>query len=321
MTLAPRFAANDRSWVRLSAGQVAARERVLAKLASGEYAQASSPCFCGLPPHDIHVADRDRYGLPVRTVLCGNCGLMRSDPRLDAPSAARFYRDDYRDLYTGPGNGETLFESQRQRGEGLLRLLAKLVPQIDSVYEVGCGAGGLLAPFAAVGKRVAGVDLGDEYLGIGRAHGLTLVHGDASALLAHQGRPADLVLLMHVLEHYHDLRASVAEVATLVADGGVLLVEVPGLATIATHYRNDVLLYLQNAHNYHFTAATLQFVLRGCGLDVRACTDDGVALCVKPEAGQRVAPMPAPAGEAERVMRLLAELETRFAAAAGPRAA
>ncbi len=311
MTLGHRFAAHDRAWLRLSPGQNEARSRVLAKLHDGTYELEATPCFCGGPPRDLEISLRDRYGLPVRTVLCEHCGLMRSDPRMTAAAAARFYDEHYRDLYTGPGNGEALYRSQVARGRGLTQLLAKLLPQIERVYEVGCGAGGLLAPFAELGKQVAGVDLGGEYLEVGRGHGLALVQGDASALLAAQGRTADLVLLMHVFEHYHDLHASAAELATLLDPGGVLLVEVPGIATIGTHYRSDLLSYLQNAHNYHFTATTLEFVLRRCGFDVLACTESGVALCQKPEAPTATM-VPPPRGEAARVLDMLRGFEAAF---------
>lgn len=316
MALSPRLAAQEpdqrRAWLRLSAKQSEARTRVLAKIDDGTYVLEAAPCFCGAQAGaDLEIAGRDRYGLPVRTVLCGACGLLRSDPRMDADSTARFYQDDYRDLYTGPGNAAPLFDSQVTRGRGLVSLLAKLLPTIDTVYEVGCGAGGLLLPFAEQGKRVRGVDLGDEYLEVGRAHGLELVHGDADELLRRAGEPADLVLLMHVLEHYLDLRTSIAQTMALVRPGGLLLVEVPGVASIATGYRGDILSYLQNAHNFHFTAASLAFVLRRCGLEVLACTDSALALCQKPEIAPDAAVVADPQA-ASAVLRTLAELERAF---------
>lgn len=311
MSLSARLGKGDRPTLRLSPGQLAARDRVLAALADGTYALEDAPCFCGGAELDLEIAERDRYGLPVRTVLCQHCGLLRTTPRMTAESTARFYDRDYRDLYTGPGNAESLFAGQVARGRGLVNLLSKLLPKVDRVYEVGCGAGGLLLPFAEVGKTVAGVDLGGEYLDVGRAHGLQLVQGNASALLAETGEPADLVLLVHVLEHYLDLRSAVHETCELIAPGGLLLVEVPGLASIAHGYGGDILRYLQNAHTYHFTGATLGFVLRRCGLEVLACTEDAIALCRRP--AQLHADLVAPApDEAGRNLRTLAELERAY---------
>lgn len=311
MPLSTRLGKGDRPSLRLSPGQLEARDRVLAGIADGTYAMEDAACFCGGRELDLEIAERDRYGLPVRTVLCQHCGLLRTTPRMTAEATAKFYDRDYRDLYTGPGNAESLFAGQVARGRGLVKLLAKLLPQLDRVYEVGCGAGGLLLPFAEAGKRVAGVDLGGEYLDVGRRHGMELVHGDASKLLSTTGAPADLVLLMHVLEHYLDLRAAVRETCELVAPGGFLLVEVPGLSTIAHGYGGDILRYLQNAHTFHFTGATLGFVLKRCGLEVLACTDDAVALCRRPEQ-LHDDDVPAAPGEAAKNLRLLAELERAF---------
>ncbi|MBC8071067.1 MAG: methyltransferase domain-containing protein, partial [Deltaproteobacteria bacterium] len=201
MPLSARLGPGDRPSLRLSPGQLAARDRVLAKLRDGTYATEDAPCFCCAAPMDLEIAQRDRYGLPVRTVLCQHCGLLRTTPRMTSDATSRFYDQDYRDLYTGPGNAESLFEGQVARGHGLTRLLASLMPHIASVYEVGCGAGGLLLPFHEAGKRVAGVDLGGEYLEVGRSHGMQLVQGNAQTLLETTGERADLVLLMHVLEH------------------------------------------------------------------------------------------------------------------------
>ena len=59
-----------RPTLRLSPGQLAARDRVLAALADGTYALEDASCFCGGAELDLEIAERDRYGLPVRTVLC-----------------------------------------------------------------------------------------------------------------------------------------------------------------------------------------------------------------------------------------------------------
>ena len=286
------------------------RQRVLQHYGDGTYPTQSVACECGAD-HDVVIAERDRYGLPVRTVICSDCGLMRTTPRLTAEATARFYDEDYRDLYSGPGNAQAIFDSQRRRGENLLRLVARLLGRGDAVYEIGCGAGGILAPFAAAGCRVAGADLGDEYLDTGRAHGLDLVQGDATDLVAHRGEPARLVLLLHVLEHFLDLPAELAKTTSAVQPGGFLFVEVPGVASVETGYGGDLLRYLQNAHTYHFTAATLTYVLEAAGLEVITATEDAFALCRRPETPQTREPTVVE-GEALRILRFLAEQEKAF---------
>jgi SAM-dependent methyltransferase len=310
MTLCSRFAFSAQPTIPLTQTQLRARDHVAAALASGRWCLHVTPCFCG-ERQEMVIAERDRYGLPVRTVLCPRCGLLRSSPRLADDAAAAFYDEAYRELYSSPLGPEQLFAEQLSRGRLYRQALGEALPTVELVYEVGCGAGGLLSAFTEVGKRVAGCDMGDEYLAQGRAEGLSLHHGDATSLLeARDGEQADLLLLIHVLEHFGDLRRELRETLRALKPGGLLLVDVPGLRAIggSSCYRGDLLRYLQNAHNYHFTASTLRHVLESAGLEVLHCDESALAVARKP---QHLLPRAAtmPAGEARTTLRFLAELE------------
>ncbi len=313
MALTPRYRYSPQPALRLTEHQLMVRDRVIQRMHDGTYPCVPVPCECGADEaHDMLVAERDRYGLPVRTVLCGRCGLLRTTPRLSAEATARFYDEDYRDLYTGEQVGpEGLFANQRQRGAAQLARLGKLFDSARTVYEIGCGAGGLLEPFAQAGKRVAGADLGSSYIEYGKDRGLDLIHGDAEALLAHTGEPADVVFLIHVLEHFLDLRAELHKLWHLLAPGGVLVVEVPGLSTVATAYRGDLMLYLQNAHTYHFCAQTLDDTLSAAGFDVAYVDESAMALGVRPpeDATPQARPVIPDARTAKRVAQTLVDLE------------
>lgn len=310
MALSARLAANQRSSIPLTFAQLGARDRVASRLASGEYEQRSTACFCGAEG-GLLIAERDRYGLPVRTVLCPRCGLLRSDPRLTDAAAATFYQQEYRTLYGDSGGAEALLAEQIRRGRAYLNALAPLLGDVETIFEVGCGAGGLLLPFAEAGKRVVGCDLGADYLEAGRARGLELVHGDVGALLEYtQGRRADLLFLIHVVEHFSDLRSAFEEVSRVLAPGGLLFVDVPGLRNIKGHegYRGDLLRYLQNAHNHHFSGRTLSFVLQSLGFEVLSCDEKAGALARKRTRSSVRSPL-MPAGEPRALLRLLADLE------------
>ena len=298
--------------IPLTAAQIEIRDRVAARLADGTYAQEEVPCLCGRDGGEV-IAERDRYGLPVRTVLCPDCGLLRTSPRMTPEATSRFYEEDYRGLYTGHENRERLFQGQVRGGMFLLQQLGRLLTEGAKVYEVGCGAGGVLLPFARAGCHVSGVDLGSEYLEIGRREGLDLLHGDARTLLAERGGDADLVIVRHVLEHFLDLPGEVAALADLLAPGGVLWVEVPGVLAIGEQYGGDFLRFLQNAHTYHFTARTLAYALARCDLEVRVTTEHAFGLALK--SGDGTTPV-LPEGEADRVRAYLEVLERGQAQAA-----
>ncbi|MEO1269199.1 MAG: class I SAM-dependent methyltransferase [Myxococcota bacterium] len=309
MVLSPRLGAGTQATLELTTTQRTVRDRVLERLNNGTYQLAPMPCFCG-DTGGLVVAERDRYGLPVRTVLCSNCGLMRTDPYMTPETTRRFYEEDYRDLYSQQGP-EHLFEAQQNEGRLLGERLLK-IPGIETVYDIGCGAGGFLMPFAQSGCDVAGCDYGEAYLELGRAHGLDLIQGGVEALLEHRGgQQADLVTLLQVAEHFVDLRGELSAVIEAIKPGGLLLLTVPGLMNVHQGaYRGDLLRYLQNAHTFHFCAATLTWVLNTLGLEVHSADEFVLLLAQRPSAPESDQPLiPPDPNTVRQVVRYIGQLE------------
>jgi SAM-dependent methyltransferase len=314
LAVSERLGRRTTSYVSLDVAQTEVRERIVRGYAEGRYVEEPVACFCGGEGGAV-IAQTDRYGLAVTTVLCSDCGLLRTSPRMTAGTCARFYTEDYRALYTAVG-ASGLFETQVAKGEHFLPVLERLGDGMV-VYEVGCGCGGALKPFQQSGHVVAGCDFDKEYLDVGRAQGLNLIEGGADVLLQTTGVRADVVILTHVAEHFLDLRAEFALVRDLIEPGGFLLAEVPGVRSITTDYRGDILLYLQNAHTYHFTAATLRYVLESVGFEVLAADEQVVALARRPLQELDGDVPGVPDGEAEATLAYLRDTEASWAAAQG----
>lgn len=233
------------------------------RLADGRLRTRTARCLCGAGPSpaDRTVVPHDRYGLPFAAVLCHACGIVRCDPVLTDESLQDFYAHHYRSLYTGsPRGGDEFFTDQLSRG----RRLAAHIPATAAkgpLLEIGCGAGGILAAFAAQGWGPAiGVDLDDAYLEHGRRKGLDLRLGDFRAAVPDGSQ--SLIVLSHVLEHLPDPVATLREAAVKLRPDGLLLLEVPGLLSIHRVYGPSAH-YWQGAHLYNFSHAHLrQIVIR-----------------------------------------------------------
>lgn len=241
------------------------------KIESGEYRYIKNPCLCGNDDKklDILVTEKDRYGLPCVNLLCRKCGLIRLKERLDEYSTSEFYKNEYRDIYVGKElASDVFFISQALRGKKFYNLIKKCVDmnEITTVFEIGCGAGGILYPFNKRGKDVSGCDFGEKYLHFGKEKGLNLYQGEFD-LSRTPPQSQDLIILSHVMEHFNDPLKTVNEIIELIGANKYLLVEVPGIFDIKKSYSHPIL-YFQNAHVNNYYLYFLRVFFETLGLDV-----------------------------------------------------
>lgn len=243
----------------------------LSKIKLGEYRFIRNTCLCGNldEAFDIVIAEKDRFGIPCINVLCKNCGLVRVKERLNDYSTSEFYKNEYRDIYVGKRKAsESFFKSQSIRGEVFYNLVNKYTPidSIGTVFEVGCGAGGILHPFYKQNKKVSGCDFGEQYLEYGKGKGLNLYKGEIDpnkTLLNSQ----DLIILSHVMEHFNEPVSTMNRIIKYVTPGKYILVEVPGVFNIPKTYFNPIT-YFQNAHIYNYNHDYLMVFFESLGLEV-----------------------------------------------------
>ena len=116
-------------------------------------------------------------------------------------------------------------------------LLAGVAP--GRALDVGCGTGRHTARLAATGHDVVGIDPSEEMLGRARERlpGVEFRAGGFDALPA-QDAQADLVVCALALSHVPSLQAPVAELARVLAPGGLLVVSnIHPLATAILGWR------------------------------------------------------------------------------------
>lgn len=233
------------------------------RLQSGEYAREFVPCLCR-STEERCIATLDRYGIPHRTVLCTRCGLLRTNPRMNAAAYAHFYQHLYRAIYERPGH-EPFAYFEMQEATGRLRAIRTLrrvkLREGAAVVEIGCGAGWNLVPYRDRGCRVVGWDVDDAYLAVGRSRGLDLRNGLLSNAVE-SGERFDLVVLSHVLEHLLDPIADLNALRLLLNRNGLLSIEVPSAFATARLDR-----YFQNAHIWSFVPESLCAVMAYAGFE------------------------------------------------------
>jgi 2-polyprenyl-3-methyl-5-hydroxy-6-metoxy-1,4-benzoquinol methylase len=265
----------QKPYFALNRVQREARAVVLERINDGRYNYVNNPCpLAGSEGEDWVLATADRYGLPHRTVLNSESGLLRADPVMSGEAYADFYAHFYRKLYEGRETlTEGIFEEQAEIRSAIGPWLEanKVYPAGKTILEIGCGGGWALVQFGKYpGTVLAGYDFAEDYLEYGRKKkGLDLRHGGIDQALA-DGVKADIILLCHVVEHFTDPVAELAKIKKLLKEDGLLFLETPGVLSIHSVYSSDFRYYLQNAHTFGFCRDTLKAVLMKAGFSIKA---------------------------------------------------
>lgn len=172
--LSRRYAYDGKAYYKMNDIQIKAKQRVEERVNNGEYHFETFTCECGAKEESFRIlAEKDRYGFKVQTVICKNCGLMMTNPRMTQDAYNLFYDSEYRKIYLGVESandvGDNFFASRKKRGEVIAEFVGNKVGRdIKSVLEIGCSAGAILEAFKEKGCKVKGIDLGGEYIEYGK---------------------------------------------------------------------------------------------------------------------------------------------------------
>jgi SAM-dependent methyltransferase len=137
------------------------------------------------------------------------------------------------------------------------------------VFEIGSGIGCNLKHFELAGFDVAGIEPGEGFRKFAREKLHLQVEGCVLAELPRKPR-YDLVLLVHVLEHFNSPTTALQHIRSTLNPGGRLYVEVPNLG--APHAAPGKLFHY--AHIYNFTPRTLSAAAGATGFVVDEVLSD-----------------------------------------------
>lgn len=272
--LSERYANDGKASLNLSALQKEYIDVFEKKCRNGEYTLVQRKCECGQGDFEV-IAQKDRYGIAVDTVICKNCGLIMTNPSLDEKSNNSFYDKEYPFIYRAEENpSEEKFQEQREEAEFIVRFIQKHTGLYNGkVLEIGCADGRNVAIFAEQGYDVCGIDLSHNYVEFGKSKGLNLICSDAASF-AKNGNKYDLIVLNQVLEHFINPGRELGIISEMLKPDGYLYIAVPGVKALTFGaYRSDFLLMLQNAHVYNFTRESLCVMMNKYGFSDVFCNE------------------------------------------------
>jgi len=228
----------------------------------------SAPCpACGCP-----TPQRYRYGKNGCDILqCEECGLGRSEVSDFDP--ARYYTRGYFSGQHADGYGDYLGSEKVLRRE-----FARTVEVVrrhcagGKLIELGCAYGFFLdeaKPFFTV----AGIELAEEAAAHARGAGLDVLTGIADETNLARLGPADVIVLLDVIEHLPDPRATLDLAVRHLNPGGIVVITTGDFASLyarlaGSHWR----LMTPPQHLWFFTPTSIGRMASGLGLEVE-CLD------------------------------------------------
>ncbi len=266
--ISDRFLDDGKPILELSEIQKRYIEIFREKCSNGDYKFRLCNCECGSDNFET-LAQKDRYGLPMETVICKDCGLIMTNPRLDDDSNNKFYDCEYPFIYRAEETpSEEVFLEGKKSAKSIVSFIRKHTGvDSGSVLEIGCADGRNIAAFSECGYDACGLDLSHTYVEFGKSKGLNLQCMDAASF-EKTGQKFDIIVLNHVLEHFTDIGRELEIIGKMMNPEGILFIAVPGVKALTFGvYESDFLRLLQNAHIYNFTRDSLCSVMGLYGFD------------------------------------------------------
>lgn len=269
----------------------------------GQRIQATTACLLTGGRDAVVVANKDRHGKPLRTVISTESGLVYTDPRPDQDWFKRFYRDKYRESYKGsatPVAKHTARAAKVARSRAVE--LAEIIPAGSRVLDLGSGSGEFVYLGGKLGFDTVGVELDAAYAQFARDNYQVEIHSTDAESLALPHESLDCITSFHVLEHIVDPLSLLKSMAPFLRPGGIFRVEVPCVETQHSTFRSR----WHVGHLYHFNPATFQAMAVLAGLvPTKVWTNEGSrvvhAILTKPEVPHSEPIEPILAGNFDRI--------------------
>jgi 2-polyprenyl-3-methyl-5-hydroxy-6-metoxy-1,4-benzoquinol methylase len=205
---------------------------------------------------------------------CGQCTLRFTQDVPSEASIGPYYKSPDYISHTNTSQGlvNKLYQSVRKY---TLKQKSKFIADQTGIIggkllDVGCGTGAFLDVMKKEGWEVIGLEPDEEARELARKlYRLTVFESSQLNQLPSSG--FDAITLWHVLEHVHDLHNYVEQLKNILKPAGKLFIAVPNYQSLdAQIYRRAWAAYDVPRHLYHFTPKSIEVLMKGHGLKVKA---------------------------------------------------
>lgn len=231
----------------------------------------NTPCLVCGSRNDVPYSSKGQFGIPTHVVICQTCGFSYLNPRWTPERYNHFYSVEYDRYYRpeiiGQNDGHYRYRPIQQILERMKE--RELLSPMNKVLDIGSGMGHALIYLKnnvskeAVYEAIEPSEHCRAFLEENRINYLSAdVYSNWDEKRAGQ---YDLVIMRHVLEHFHDPLAVLQKARTVLKDDGLLYIGVPD----ALHPTRPLLQsFFRIVHISYFSKVSLTNLLKKAGLSI-----------------------------------------------------
>ena len=238
------------------------------------------PCvLCGNNSRFTIVAITDRYGLPVKTVTCDDCGFLQTRPAPTEKFLEWFYGSPaYRGLYQGKLRAQAGVDNDDsfRRAETNTAFIRSHVnvPHGAAVLDFGSADGEIALALKRIRPdlQVYGLEPGAHFsdANSGKLDG---IFGDIREMA--RDKKFDLITSYHVLEHVRDPIQILIELKKHLTMQGVMVLAVPSVSQYGQNERGSFLSEnFHIAHLHHFSKDIFEKTAEIVGMKLTYAADE-----------------------------------------------
>jgi SAM-dependent methyltransferase len=229
-------------------------------------------CLCNSTTTEI-LSLKSRDNLPLKTIICRNCGMVWSDPfPIDT---LNYYSKDYRLEYKGTFEPKLkhIYRAARVATDRVNKIQKYLLKPKQSILDIGSGGGEFLYLLQLLGHSVHGIEPNEGYGNYAKCeYGLNVDVGFVQDR-TFQYEQFDIITVWHVLEHLTNPLETLKSAHHWLKDDGILVVEVPNVMSVCQSPKSR----FHTAHLYNFNENTLESIGQKAGFKVleKSISSDG----------------------------------------------
>jgi SAM-dependent methyltransferase len=219
----------------------------------------------------VTIKDDKDIGIHNVNVICKNCGLVYTSPRMTKDTLDEFYRTTYRTIY-GSNAEQNIIAERNHAMKGLEILFGSKIKRMfgpTRFLDVGCSTGQFVEIYkqAMIQNRLpvqaTGIEASEDYSRLGQGRGNRIINEDFLQWETEEN--FDIITIMNTLEHMYSPVATLQKIHELLDVGGHVLISVPNIENVLVSRNMDA--FMSNAHLYNFSPQTLISMLQKTGFE------------------------------------------------------